>query len=101
MLASLYLLLLAGGLAGLHALLARRRPFPLAGFVLAGAAWHLILGMVLLGPALAGQVERGLLAILWFPALGLGLSATGAVFALAWLGLVHGLSALARRWKAP
>lgn len=91
----LHVLLVAVAFGGLHLALGRRRA-PGLEFVAAGAAAHVVIGMALLGPALAGQVGRSLTALAWIPLFALGFFVVGTVLACAWLLVVAGAS----RWLA-
>lgn len=87
----LHVLLVAVAFGALHVTLGRRRP-PGLEFVAAGAAAHVVIGLALLAPALAGQVGRSPWTIAWIPLFGLGLFVVGVVLATAWLLAVTGVS---------
>lgn len=89
----LHVLLVAVAFGALHLVLGRRRS-PGLELVAAGAAAHVLIGMVLLGPALAGQIGRSMTALAWIPLFALGLFVAGAVLASGWLLAVTGAS----RW---
>ena len=87
----LHALLFSGLLGALHLAMARRGTVPPIPFCAAGALAHVLLGLLLLAPALAGQIGRAWTTAFWAPAFGLGLFVTGAVLAGAWLATVRGL----------
>lgn len=100
-----HVLLLTLGLGALHLLVLRRRPRPLAAFVLMGGCWHVMVGLAVHGRMLFAQGARAVTALAWLPGFALAFFVTGAVLALAWIGAVAGLKVGAgrvhRRWRHP
>ena len=84
------------------AVMLRRRPFPLVGFCTVSSAASVVIGLLLVAPAIRAQAGESLAtAILWWPLFGLGFLAAGVVLALAWVAIVKGLAALLGRGRPP
>lgn len=96
----LHALLFTGTLGALYLVMSRRGPLSPISFAAAGAVAHLVIGMLLAAPVLAGQLGRSWTTAFWTPVLALGFFVTGAVLAAAWLGAVRGTEWFLRSRRA-
>lgn len=93
----LHVLLTALAIGALHVGLSWGRPLPILRFCAAVSAAHVAIGLAVWLPVLARQAGRSWTTAWWAPVFALGLFATGALLAAAWLGAVRGLELLIRR----
>ena len=91
-----WILAQAVGMGLVHALLARRVPFPHVLFCGVSGFFLAILGLIALGGPLAEQARLAAWTALWMPAFALGSFAGGLVLGVLWLGVVFGAAAWLR-----
>ena len=85
-----WILAQAIGMGALHAMFARRVPFPHALFCGVSGILFAILGLVALGGPLVEHARLAAWTAAWIPAFGLGAFAAGLVLGAVWQGLVFG-----------
>jgi hypothetical protein len=96
----LHAFLMASSLAALHVGLSWKAPLSPVRFCAAAAAAHVVVGLAVWLPTLARQAGRSWTTAWWTPLLVVGLFATGAVLAAAWLGAVRVAEAIPPRFRS-